>query len=398
MEDKKMKRRNRHIFFLLTILLFIFNNDLSIIATNEFSTISTEFMTQDIPDEVTEYFNSVYEDAVNAYIVNSDFDSNVKISELKVEKPFIILDETQENFSEIWYYPVYYNNNIQFLVEIYIYQNNLYCGISQEYVAKLNEINYNSDMRIVKGKENIYAIDEKNNEHILENNIEGSTSMDVESFSELSNLESNKLSFNSVDSTSSRFNPKGPVKEVTNGYECDMTNCFVKQYNYQICWAASMATMIRYLRPENGYIVAGDVAYAVGDALGIDTSTNEGKVACLVPRSNDDVQLGLVLYEIYYSIVNRKLTYEELKNEIKNGSPIYMFAGYYDEEHKWHGHGTVIYGYYTYGSMRYIEMWNPGSAEKQAFQYNLDGSVGYVYNNHIFPWLSTICNGAYVAK
>lgn len=159
-----------------------------------------------------------------------------------------------------------------------------------------------------------------------------------------------------------------------------------------------MATMIRYLRPEYGYIVAGDVAYTVGDALGIDTSTNEGKVACLVGRDRDDVQFGFALYEIFYTVTERKLTYAELRKEIENGSPIYMASGYYDNLNKWHGHGTVIYGYYTYGSMRYIEMWNPGTGEKQAFQYNLDGTVGYVYNDSIFYWYDTVCNGAYITK
>ncbi len=392
-----MDKRKKSIVLYLTMLIFILCNNLSVMASNSFSNITSGTMSQNVPDEVSAYFNSVYKDTINAYIVNSDFNNDLTLNNIIIGEPFIILNEELSDSSEIWYYPVYHNNAIQFLITIYRYQGKLYCGITQEYVLKLNEINYNSGMKIIKGKENIYAVDDNNRKYVLENNI-----TDTDSTSETSELKSNNLlkcnaNYNSASGTSGRsgrFNPKGPVKKITNGYECDMTNCFVKQYGYEVCWAASMATMIRYLRPEYGYIGAGDVAYTVGDALGIDTSTDEGKVACLDGRNRYDIQFGFALYEIYYTVTERKLSYGELREEIENGSPICMLS----KLNEFYGHVTVIYGYYMYGSMRYIEMWNPGNGEKQAFQYNLDGTVRYVYHNDIYDWCDTICNGAYIAK
>lgn len=55
----------------------------------------------------------------------------------------------------------------------------------------------------------------------------------------------------------------GVVSDINGGRECVMTNCFVKQYEYSLCWAASAATILRYLKPEYSALNAFDVAYTL---------------------------------------------------------------------------------------------------------------------------------------
>lgn len=122
---------------------------------------------------------------------------------------------------------------------------------------------------------------------------------------------------------------------------------------------------------------------------------------CKKGRSASEAQMALALYDVAYSYLERKLSYYEVKEQIKKGYPIYMSSGNYyyeDDEEKRRGHATVIYGYYYYGSTQYMEMWNPGSGTVQQVIYYLDGTVGYLYNNVIFSWEYTLCSPGYVVK
>lgn len=185
-----------------------------------------------------------------------------------------------------------------------------------------------------------------------------------------------------------------------------MNNCFSRQNNNGICWAASIATILRY--KNSNYINLGlnayTVAYRMAAEYGLrtdDPDDKEGVWRC--GADNYDVQYMLALYEVYYYIASRKLTSAEVRNEINSGNPIYMYASSYyqgsdEEKETWKAHATVLYGYYSKDRYTYYEIWNPGTGETQMAKDDGNTNVSYLYNNHNFSWKASVCNGAYIYK
>lgn len=400
-----MNRKKKIAIMYLLMLTMIFTDNISVLANNSTYTVTdgNEVSNACIPEEVDDYFDGVYENLVTGYIERNEFPACINVNSLEVESPFVIFNVDLSANGTVWYYPVSYENDIQFLVTIYYFDGNLCNGITNDYVDELNQIDYDSDMIILKDEDSIFVLDENDNVYFLNEYY-------LEDLSEYKDYdkwkgyiiqnyecdivieESNNIPYNVMT--------RGAIIETDGGYRLDMTGCLEDQWGYDICWAASVATIVRYLKPSTySSLTAVDVAIAYGTHLGVYEPTTEGFANCMVGRKPTEVLASMELYDIdYYEKMGRKLTYYELKKSIKYKMPILMCSYYWDQKGNEYGHATVIYGYYYHGSMQYIEMWNPGTAQTQAFQYNLDGSVGYVYGGVVYSWENTLCNWYMIAK
>lgn len=349
---------------------------------------------------IEEYFENIYDSAILLGKECGKVDKATENNLLSVGTPFVIYD-MDENTTDIWYYPIYMNSEIKFIVVIYIVEDNLTFSVTGEFVNQLNELGYNNNTLIIKEDVNIYLVNQNGNTYLLSEN--GGIIEEINrDYNELKHyIDENyctiSLSQNiqSISQNKSGIATRsGAIQDINNGKKCIMTNCLVQQYKYNICWAASVATIIRYKTNVYPYhsINAIDVARAVAEKYGIDTSDENNVSEWLRGGDVYDAQLGLALYGVYYSIMNRELSYEELKSEIDNASPIYMRSAYYDEDGNRSGHATVIYGYYHVLYNDFFIMWNPGTAETQTGFYT-DENAYYIYNNEQFVWEGTVCNG-----
>ena len=96
--------------------------------------------------------------------------------------------------------------------------------------------------------------------------------------------------------------------------------------------------------------------------------------------------------------MSRKLSYNEIKDEIDHGYPIYMSSAYYNENKVRSGHATVLYGYYTLFGKKFFKIWNPGSGSEELACYNSSGDICYTYNGVNYAWERSICKATYVFK
>lgn len=362
-----------------------------------------DYIAKNVPEKIINHFNLLYKDVVSAYVESCCSDENINFNELEIGSPFIINNIGIDIEDEIWYYPIYSNHKIICLVCIFESDNTMHCTVTGELVERLNDIQYEADDIIVKDDNGIYAIDKSNHIHLLNNSsaklceLNGDYDKLYLAIKEDSNLSANKKNILSTNIISEKTIRKSPIKNTRTGVECDMTNCFVQQYDKDICWAASVATIIRYKVPIYQTLNAFDVAYALGECYGIDTSTKWGKEQCLKGMKIDDIQVALALYGVYYTYSNSVLNFEEVKKEIQNSEPMIMGAISRDGEYVY-GHSTVIYGYISSGDTNLLKIWNPGNAMAQLVVC-IDGKeIQYIYHDYSYSWYSTIYNGTYRYK
>ena len=174
-----------------------------------------------------------------------------------------------------------------------------------------------------------------------------------------------------------------------------MNGCFVSQYNYPICWAASLATVVRNQNNIyfNSHLNAFDVVENFADQYDYSLDVNDDNSAYNRGATIQQTHYMLAMYNVYYGLYRRALNYNELKEEINHGKPICMRS----VPSSGSGHMTVGYGYATLAGVRYCKMWNPATSSTEMAVYTNKG-VKYTFNDKEFTWVNTLAKATYVTK
>lgn len=158
---------------------------------------------------------------------------------------------------------------------------------------------------------------------------------------------------------------------------CNITN-FVRQGNYNLCWAACIATIVNF---KKGYNLS---AIDVAKKIGADYEN------VLYPGQDlEGTAETLNGYGVSYSMYNSKLNWSDVKTNIKNDNPFIIGA-----QSSVGKHMVTAYGYscdYTddlnMTNERCVFAWNPDSAVKFSFQYN---KSTFSYAGHTWTWITAI--------
>lgn len=402
-----MKRKNKVktvIFFVIFMMIGfeqIYSQNMYVFAEEADINISyEEYMKSNIPDGVTEYFNTIFEQTISVYMETMNPNEQNIEHDLSIGSPFVIhkIDGGETN---IWYIPIYENDKILCIYCIG-YAEDYFCTITAAYTKELNNMHYIHEDILFQTANGIYAIDRNNVITVLSgDNIEEEyENIDYEQiynkvmFAKPMNKSSNSNILRYKMQKSSRSNSlsdNGVVNQLENGAVCNMNHCFVKQYDYGLCWAASAATIIRY-RTNNATVNAFDIALLC-DKPDIDEKGKERYSGSL-----DDVQFALCYYGVYYSVFVRKLSLAETKKEIISGNPICMLSKGIDQLGILRYHITVIYGYKEILNMGLLNMWNPATGQEEIVIYPKNGEAAYSGCNIQYVWIGTVCNRLYVTK
>lgn len=409
LQDKEstMKRKNKVktvIFFVIFMMIGfeqIYSQNMYVFAEEADIHISyEEYMKSNIPDGVTEYFNTIFEQTISVYMETMNPNEQNIGHDLSIGSTFVI-HKIDGGETDIWYIPIYENDKILCIYCIG-YAEDYFCTITAEYTEELNNMHYNHEDILFQTANGIYAINRNNVITVLSGdnieeeyeNIEYEQIYSKVMFAKPMNNSSNSNILRYKMQKSSRSNSlssDGVVNRLEYGAICNMNHCFVKQYNYDLCWAASAATIIRY-RTNNATVNAFDIALLCNkpyrDDKGIEHYTG----------TMDDVQFALCYYGVYYSVFERKLSMAEIRREIIHGNPIYMMAYVKDNWGNVYGHGTVLYGYSEIFNMGLLYMWNPRTEQGELVFYPKSGDVTYLYQNLQYKWVGTVCNRLYVTK
>ncbi len=335
----------------------------------------TKNITERIPKSATQFVHQNYKEIIDVVMLHID-QFNVESSnliDLKLGNPYVIYDLDIDKQDEIYFYPVLKDHTVVLVISIMGTTNGWNLSANEDMVSKLNKISYDKMD---------YIFYESNGNIVAENS---------EVFSVLSGQE-NQLCHNfksfdfnhKIELISSRI--KEFVKTDTS-IKIDpnikhLEKATLTLYNqqgqgsYGMCWAASVATIINYLKRTN--ITAMNVCDREG--VGYD----EGGDISLK-------QKALLDYGIYYDyVLYRQASWSEITKNIDNGKPLAASSHYSSERF----HAVTIYGYQMFSTNDYITIWNSGlnsgAGGSQIIYYNPLGST-FDYGNATYTLFRSLC-------
>lgn len=191
-----------------------------------------------------------------------------KYANVKIEKPFIIYSAANLGKQDlIYYYPISNHGKIILMLNVMECGNSYAASISTDYASMLNKLDYQNDEDYIfyEDGENLYA---ENNDSTKTLNDMPMTENDMLSNKEEANREVfEELSAkNKIDAILNSYSAKNDADEnleknnifygargfsTKKGFivKLNTSGCQVPQYlDDEICWAASVATTVRYLK------------------------------------------------------------------------------------------------------------------------------------------------------
>lgn len=128
-------------------------------------------------------------------------------------------------------------------------------------------------------------------------------------------------------------------------------NCYVSQGNYNLCWAASIATIYRY-RTGNQTMTAKQVA----DRINVN----------YVSASDDIIKKGFHSMGLYYYKRNF-LNYDRIKQNIQRRFPVMIIGS--NQVTRGNQHAVTVMGYNAMGNRDLVNIWDSASESRKVIEY-----------------------------
>ncbi len=327
-----------------------------------------------------------------------------KYANVKIEKPFIIYSaETLGRQEPIYYYPI--SNHGKIVLVLYVME----CGrsyaasISTDYASTLNKLDYqnNEDYLFYEDGETLYA----ENHHATKNLSDMmQTEDDAPSDREETNAEvfkglstKNKMkailnSYSKENDTAEKNTDEVPEKNISFGargfstkkgsvVRLNTSGCQVRQRWDNTCWAASVATTVRYLK------------YSKYKSLTARQVCDKMKISYYAGGSIYEMHKALKKYGITYKTPDPfQISFTTLRNNILAQKPV-ILGGIAKDPYKYgfspKGHAVTIIGYTTYGGINQVTFYNPGTDKCTSVEYKKSGTT-FSSSNFKFKWEQTI--------
>lgn len=390
------KLLNQTICFFIAILT-IFLNIANFSATEITDYETYEDITSVIPKSAVEYAESRLT-ALSLTVKNNSDDFGIEIEnvyKLELGTPYVIYSATNNGLQDsIYYFPVIQNDVIIMVLSVIDDNGEYTAGLEKGIAGELNEINYQEDDSYIfySDEENVYA----ESESVLEV-IESTDTLDIKktktqekNLNEFENLSYEEKidqitdTYAQEDTINQNVNVSGNSipKIGANGFtskiggivRLNTSGCTVSQGNYGLCWAASVATTIRYLNYSK---YSSLTAKQVADKMGI--GYDDG-------GSVNDIKNALKKYGQTYLTSSAQLSFGKVQTNILAQYPIIMVC--YNSG-KTVGHAVTCVGYTTYGGIKQVTFWNSGNNNVTTVEYKTGGTK-FSYAGYNFIWSSSV--------
>lgn len=372
----------------MVILLLTFVSPVSAYAKNADLATATGNHQNLAMKEVTERFDTLVDVMSSIGLLQDDASDT---NNLSVAVPYIVYHAEEEIQDEIYYFPVYYNENDAIIctIEAIYFEGRFVLNISGANIEILNEIDYVNEECIVYTTDGNVCF-ETEKKIIVDSIFYSDTSLLT--YDTISLVEANE--FMSVPFESKRELLKSRLnnlRECKRSTQMDETECLNArmygiltlykpqgQYGLNMCWASAAATVINYI---SGRVVTGyDVCNRAG--VGYDAG---GTVY--------DIQDGLAAFGIEYDYIRAtSLAWSQLTTNIDAGKPVIAncFPQYSQS-----GHAVTLYGYTGSSSTNgYVTYWdsslNRGTGGSNSFEFGSGEGVFSTGDGFSWFWTSTV--------
>lgn len=237
------------------------------------------------------------------------------------------------------------------------------------------------------GDANLYAVDENDNYYDLSISNEGEQiNSSIPSYlstdtTERAQNNQYSVSFSSLIEEDSAVTYDSNIQYPTPRFTTskNLTNYpVVGQENKSLCWAACIASILRYETPSQySWITASGVADING--IGHDTGATDSRVRTIL-----DNMLPSGYAPTYYG---NSLTFQEVMTAINNNDPIYM--GSFRQGIAIGEHAVIACGYYLNDATITVTIMNPGTERFELCDMT-QSRPSYSYNDGTYIWNSSI--------
>lgn len=348
-------------------------------------------ITSVIPNDALEYaktrLNALCSTAVND---QENFDIDVpRDSNFEIGTPYVIYSvENNGNQDEIYYMPVIQDDAVCMILNVMPCNDSYTVSLEKGMSEQLNSIGYkNDDTYIFYFKNDSLYAENENSVHLIDSSIpyfesseNGQTnSMEFERLSYSQKITKIKNSY-SKNNKPNLINYDSDVKNLGRGFSSNKggivtlntKGCTVPQGNYGLCWAASVATTVRYLNYSK---YSSLTAKQVANKMGI--GYNDG-------ATDLEIKEALKKYGQTYKCKTGQLTFLELQNNIVKEYPLIMTCISGTD-----GHAVTCVGYTTYGGIKQVTFWNSGNKQMTTVEYQTGGTK-FAYAGKSFVWKNSV--------
>lgn len=330
-----------------------------------------------------EYAKEHYKNATLSMLQNDAIDDKVSIDEISLGNPFRIFKVDSLVQNDVTYFPIINNkeSNIILYMAVINTEEGYTHSVSTEYVDEFNELERDLSKYIFYATdEGVCADDGKEQKVVL-----GKLDSKLESFARMSYVEKHLRVGNALIRNCNKERPKGKdfrymytpsfSVDTSSSKICSMNNKLKGQGNYNLCWAATVASIVNYRKGTNWS------AYDVANLMGI--SFNSG--ASLQESYDALKKFGLTKYLKIKDEGSSLLTWNAYKNNINSKFPVWFgtYSSYLGGYHALTG-----YGYSIAAGEKYLIMWNSGENGGNGVTITVPYSAsGFCYMYGLYPFV-----------
>lgn len=332
----------------------------------------------EMPQKIVKYVEDNVADAVETVL--EDGDSGVDMdygADISIVKPYVIYNAFKQQ-DAVYNFPLTADDRVVMVISVMDTEEGLGMQFGPGLADKLNEIDYvHTDYIFYEYDDTFYA-ESANAKMVLGYISSGNYNYTDEEmkrsqiFSRLSYMEKCRVIADKVkDFVKCTVSEDGADQNLKAGGILTLHNP-MGQYNYGMCWAACVATVVNY--KKNSSVNPFEVCNKM--SIGYD----EGGTAY-------NIRDALNKYSVDYQKVRfNMLNIDEVKDNIDGKHPIValLFNDHYSK-----GHAVVIFGYTP---KEFLKYWDPAISStggEGTIEY-VKSSYNFVSNGHSYEWRHTV--------
>ena len=367
---------------LMAVCIILYSPN-AVYATNvncEIAGKTEKLINYDGKEEAREYAEGIYSDMLQVVAEQwEDYGMLMEdIDKLYLGEPYIVYSAVDDMQRASYYFPICKDNEVKFVINVSQNAAGWSATLGYDEVEVLNKMNYIDQGGVVyRGTDAVY----------IENNTGKTTLYPVEeNIKEKELIEFQKMNYQEkkdIVASEEDIVEISSIQEETNsgtvGYTAGCIsgngymllsneNCYVSQGSYNLCWAASIATIYRY-RTGSQTMTAKQVA----DRINAD----------YVAAGDDTIKKGFNGVGLYYYKRNF-LEYDRIKQNIQRRFPV-MIIGRYQTGSEMKKHAVTVMGYNEMGNRNLVNIWDSASESRKVIEYGKGNdfeSLGINYTIH----------------
>lgn len=362
------------------------------LASDQKATDISEKLSDLIPAEVDDYAQQRASALIETVRKNpNDFGIAIeKKDHLQIETPFVIYSaQSLGKQDPIYYYPISNDGKIVLVLYVMECDGDYTAGISTDYAPELNQLDYqnNDDYIFYEDGETLHAANNDAEQNLGnmpqpdDDELSDKEEANAAVFEDLSPKNKVEAILNSYpeesnhDETSKQDAPigaRGFSTKNASAVRLNTSRCLVPQLWDGNCWAAAVATTVKYLNFSK---------YSTLSARGV---CRKMKIGYNDGGTINDMHKALNKYGVTYKKPDySQVSFATIQKNILAQRPLVIAAFT-----KHSGHAVTIIGYTTYGGINQITFHNPGTNTCTSVEYKKSGTT-FSYNNDKFKWKST---------